>query len=97
MSQIDREIQAKRGSGAMLLDFASPLSGRLPQRHHDPLSVVGSRLAALLGRAVETVLTWRERVQMRRHLLALDDRMLKDIGISRFQAHGEAEKPFWRV
>jgi uncharacterized protein YjiS (DUF1127 family) len=61
------------------------------------LSVVGSRLAALLGRAVETVLTWRERVQMRRHLLALDDRMLKDIGISRFQAHGEAEKPFWRV
>jgi uncharacterized protein YjiS (DUF1127 family) len=34
---------------------------------------------------------------MRRRLLTLDDRMLRDVGISRAEVHGEAEKPFWRV
>ena len=35
---------------------------------------------------------WRER----RLLEVLDDRMLRDIGISRSQALAEAGKPFWR-
>ena len=47
--------------------------------------------------AVDALLTWRERAQMRRQLLMLDDRLLKDIGISRLEAMHEAEKPFWRV
>jgi uncharacterized protein YjiS (DUF1127 family) len=34
---------------------------------------------------------------MRRRLLNLDDRMLRDVGISRAEVHGEAAKPFWRV
>ena len=50
-----------------------------------------------LEHAVDTILTWRERATTRRHLLSLDDRLLKDIGITRTQAFGEAEKPFWRV
>jgi uncharacterized protein YjiS (DUF1127 family) len=46
---------------------------------------------------VDAILTWRERAQMRRRLMTLDDRLLKDIGVTRSEAHGEAEKPFWRV
>jgi len=32
----------------------------------------------------------------RRELLALDDRMLADIGLTRLDALAEAEKPFWK-
>jgi uncharacterized protein YjiS (DUF1127 family) len=34
--------------------------------------------------------------RQRRALLALDERMLKDIGISRTDALQEGNKPFWR-
>jgi uncharacterized protein YjiS (DUF1127 family) len=50
-----------------------------------------------LRKVVETIFIWTERARMRRRLLTLDDRMLKDVGITRAQVHGEAEKPFWRV
>ena len=36
---------------------------------------------------------WRERGLLEQ----LDDRMLRDIGISRSQALAEARKPFWRL
>lgn len=39
---------------------------------------------------------WRERSQTRAQLARLDDRMLKDIGLSRSDAAFEARKPFWR-
>ncbi|NYS61383.1 DUF1127 domain-containing protein [Vreelandella salicampi] len=32
----------------------------------------------------------------RRQLLALDDRLLEDIGITRAQARKEGHKPFWQ-
>jgi uncharacterized protein YjiS (DUF1127 family) len=38
---------------------------------------------------------WRN-ATARRDLAALDDRMLKDLGISHAQAHFEANKPLWR-
>jgi uncharacterized protein YjiS (DUF1127 family) len=39
---------------------------------------------------------WRRRARSRRELLALDDHMLKDIGITRADAQYEAAKSFWR-
>jgi uncharacterized protein YjiS (DUF1127 family) len=42
---------------------------------------------------------WRaalERRRQRRALVALDDHLLRDIGISREQARTEAARPFWR-
>ena len=36
------------------------------------------------------------RVKQRQELLALDERMLRDIGISRVDAIKEASKPFWK-
>lgn len=37
-----------------------------------------------------------ERAAQRRELAALDDRLLRDIGVTRAQARAEASKPFWR-
>lgn len=39
---------------------------------------------------------WRQRARSRRLLAALPDQMLRDIGLSRADATGESQKPFWR-
>jgi len=38
---------------------------------------------------------WLDRARQRRHLQALDDRMLKDIGLTRADVEFEAHKRFW--
>jgi uncharacterized protein YjiS (DUF1127 family) len=38
----------------------------------------------------------RERYRQRRQLMEMDDRQLKDIGITREQAQQEARKPIWK-
>ena len=50
---------------------------------------VATTLVALFSR-------WLDRVRERRHLHALDDRMLRDIGLTRADVEFEAHKPFWR-
>ena len=39
---------------------------------------------------------WAARHRQRRQLLALDARLLNDIGLSRADAVREGEKPFWK-
>ena len=105
MSQIDREmepIRRSRGPGTSFFSvatLAAPHHGALTAR---PLSEpwlprAWSGLHAALEHTVDAISTWRERARMRRQLLMLDDRLLRDIGLTRLQARGEAEKPFWRV
>lgn len=50
-----------------------------------------------IRRALDTVLTWQQRARERSQLMQLSDHLLRDIGVSRAMAAGEAEKPFWRV
>jgi uncharacterized protein YjiS (DUF1127 family) len=45
---------------------------------------------------VETLGEWRRRTRERAELAALDDRMLKDIGLTRTDAEFLTNKPFWR-
>jgi len=52
--------------------------------------------AELLGDALTLAYSWRERSRQRRTLHRLDDRMLRDIGLSRADVEYEASKPFWR-
>jgi uncharacterized protein YjiS (DUF1127 family) len=52
-------------------------------------------LGAWLLRAVELVLDWHEVARQRRALLGLDERLLKDIGITRADAVREASRRFW--
>ena len=55
------------------------------------------RLNAAILRAVDQVLLWQERARSRRDLAALDDRMLRDIGVDRATAEREAGQVFWRA
>ncbi len=45
---------------------------------------------------VATLREWRRRVHERGELSGLDDRMLKDIGLTRADAEFLSNKPFWR-
>ncbi len=60
-----------------------------------PAGRSSERLRAGLARAILTLLRWQELVRQRRALLKMDDRMLKDIGISRADALREAGRRFW--
>ena len=51
------------------------------------------RLPAVL---IDTLLLWRKRAAERAHLAALDDRLLRDVGVSRADVEREASIPFWR-
>ena len=48
------------------------------------------------GRIVSHLDRWLERMRQRRSLALMSDRDLKDIGINRYDALKEWEKPFWR-
>lgn len=46
---------------------------------------------------LELLLTWQERARQRYALQQFDDRMLRDIGLSRAEVERECTKPFWRL
>ncbi|MCG7601242.1 DUF1127 domain-containing protein [Halomonas sp. McH1-25] len=51
---------------------------------------------ARLSRFMARFGLYRQRHYSRRCLLTLDDRLLKDIGLSRTDALREGSKPFWK-
>ena len=69
--------------------------------HHAGLHGSGwSRFVHTVDSAVEGVIdhfvTWQRRHKDRMHLMALDDRLLHDIGISAADVEHEVSKPFWK-
>jgi uncharacterized protein YjiS (DUF1127 family) len=69
-------------------DLTLPPQAYAPWRRKEPLPPLVAGLM-LIAR-------WIERSRQRRALAALDDHVLRDIGITRVEAVGEAEKPFWK-
>ncbi len=71
--------------------------------HHAPqIASLGgqpglSPLAGLALRVAEALTIWSERRRTRNRLLALDDRLLWDVGLDRLTALREANRVFWRV
>ena len=59
-------------------------------------SPVRSGVRRLLAGVIDALLVWRARSRDRRHLVGMDDRMLRDIGATRIAVRQEAMKPFWR-
>lgn len=55
-----------------------------------------AQLVRGMARLVFQVVHWREQVRGRRLLARLDDRMLRDIGLSRSDVEREAAKFFWQ-
>jgi uncharacterized protein YjiS (DUF1127 family) len=47
-------------------------------------------------RLFDRIYMWRNRARQRRHLAELDDRLLRDIGLSRVEVEHEISRPFWR-
>lgn len=62
----------------------------------DVLSGLAHDAAGGLGKLFSILYAWQQRAATRYRLMELDDRMLKDIGLSRSDAYREGEKPFWR-
>ena len=55
-----------------------------------------SALHRMLATVSSEVGEWRRRLRDRRALAAMSDRSLRDIGLTRYDALHEADKPFWR-
>jgi uncharacterized protein YjiS (DUF1127 family) len=45
---------------------------------------------------VDLLFDWQERRRQRRKLAAMDEYMLRDIGLSRADVEHETHKPFWQ-
>lgn len=68
-----------------------PLYERIePLAVHPGLKTFTSFIFGVVGR-------WHQRANERRALTMLDDHLLDDIGIQRYQAMDEGAKPFWRA
>ena len=59
---------------------------------HDAIHALSDAGAHVLA----TLREWRRRARERAELAALDDRTLKDIGLTRADAEFLSNKPFWR-
>ncbi len=57
----------------------------------------GRGLSQAAAAAFGWLLTWQERASQRHALDLLNDRMLKDIGLTRADVEWETRKPFWRA
>ena len=64
----------------------------LPRNKNEPRHPVSD----LATRLFDAIGAWNDRAEQRRLLSAASDLTLHDIGISRVDAEGEVEKPFWR-
>ena len=63
----------------------------------DAITTTGPRSSQTTGRRlIALVFEWMDRVEQRRALQAMDDRMLSDIGLDRVDVCQEVEKPFWK-
>ncbi|MFG0380227.1 DUF1127 domain-containing protein [Pseudomonas sp. zbq_18] len=70
------------------------------ERNEELVPQLGAGKASLLASALMLLGHWRafsRRLSSRRGLLRLSDEQLRDIGLTRAQALGEAERPFWTL
>ena len=55
-----------------------------------------ARAATAAGSLVRTLRLWRARTRERRAFTNVDERELRDLGLSRYDVQRELAKPFWR-
>jgi uncharacterized protein YjiS (DUF1127 family) len=77
---------------AVVAGMAASVAGET--KTADPYSQ--HRISSWMAGGSAIIRGWVARSRQRQALGALDDRLLRDIGVSRQQALGEAAKWFWR-
>jgi len=80
-----------------LFSGSAATSQRSTRLFSDSRVVAGASPLARIGAVVIAFQEWQERHRTRRDLMRLSDYQLKDIGLSRFDAEEEFQKPFWRA
>src|SRR5690349_16545528 len=85
---LDTSLVMRRSNMAAIQGQAS----RKRPRQHDAVRA----LADAGNHLFETLRTWRRRMRDRARLAELDERTLRDIGLTRADAAFLANKPFWR-
>jgi uncharacterized protein YjiS (DUF1127 family) len=76
--------------------FAASTLRPLVRKHKEKPDYRGV-LHQLLAKIGSELGEWRRRLRDRRALAAMSDRSLRDIGLTRYDASCEANKPFWRA
>ncbi len=74
-----------------------PAAGHAQAYSHEPTQGFAERLIAGAVAVFDLLIEWQARENQRRHLMTLDERLLRDIGTSRADAEREFAKPFWQV
>jgi uncharacterized protein YjiS (DUF1127 family) len=66
--------------------------------HHDRVRLTGMdlSLAALARSLFDMVVAWQDRSRERAQLSGLDDRLLRDMGLTRAEVDRELNKAFWQ-
>ena len=77
-------------------EIAEPSAAAIADLHPKDLEPVSISLRKVLHSFTTAYRLCRERYRQRRQLLEMDDRQLKDIGITREQAEQEGRKPLWK-
>lgn len=54
-----------------------------------------AKVRRFVVKCLQIIVVWQDRVEQRHALSELNERMLKDIGVSNVDAYKEARKPFW--
>jgi uncharacterized protein YjiS (DUF1127 family) len=76
---------------AIHLQHSRDSAGTLDRRH-----AAFDMLSDATDRALGALREWRRRSRERAQLAGLDERMLRDIGLSHGEAEFLANKPFWK-
>jgi uncharacterized protein YjiS (DUF1127 family) len=84
------------GSGDTGYDMAQARAAATADLHPKDLEPASISLRRFLHCFTTAYRLCRERYRQRRQLLKMDDRQLKDIGITREQAEQERHKPLWK-
>lgn len=72
------------------------MNTQVPAFRFQPSDKARSGRTISLADLLHTLKCWHARSRQRRQLAQLPPEMLKDIGISRYDALSEAAKPFWK-
>jgi uncharacterized protein YjiS (DUF1127 family) len=60
-------------------------------------TAIGARARTALSALADAFSAWQERLDQRRTLARLDDRLLRDMGLTRADVEQEVSKPFWQA